>query len=146
MTQESVNFQLRTGQQRDAPAVLQLWRDAGIRPTPTDDEDALRVRAAREDGLFQVAESDGRVIGTIIGGWDGWRGNIYRLAVQPEFRRRGVARALVHSVEKEMLDHGVRRIHVLLAQPELAEHAVEFWKSMGYAADRESLPFRRDLA
>ena len=146
MTEQSVDFQIRTGQQKDAASILQLWKDAGLRPTSTDDEDALRVRAAREDGLFQVAESGGRVIGTIIGGWDGWRGNIYRLAVQPEFRRRGVARALVHSVEEEMKSHGVRRIHVLLAQPELAEHAVEFWKSIGYEADRQSLPFGRDLA
>jgi ribosomal protein S18 acetylase RimI-like enzyme len=145
MTVQPDDFQIRTGQQKDAAAILQLWQDAGLRPTPTDDVDALRVRAAKEDGLFQVAESGGQVIGTIIGGWDGWRGNIYRLAVQPEFRRRGVARALVHSVEKEMQDHGVRRIHVLLVQPDLAEHAVEFWKSMGYEADRQSLPFGRDL-
>ena len=49
-----------------------------------------------------VAEVDVRVVGSIVGGFDGWRGNIYRLAVHPRFRRRGVARALVVEIESRL--------------------------------------------
>ena len=145
MTQESFDFQLRVAQQRDAAEVLRIWQEAGLRPTPTDSEDALRARAAREDDMFILAEHDGQIIGTVIGGWDGWRGNIYRLAVLPAFQRRGVARALVQSVEAEMKQHGVTRIHVLLKQHATSGQAMDFWKSMGYDLDEESAPLGRNI-
>jgi ribosomal protein S18 acetylase RimI-like enzyme len=54
------------------------------------------------------------MIGSIIGTFDGWRGNIYRLAVHPDFRRHGVARALVAEVEKKLAEQGAKRITALV--------------------------------
>jgi ribosomal protein S18 acetylase RimI-like enzyme len=34
-------------------------------------------------------------VGTLVAAWDGWRGNMYRLAVLPEHRRAGIGRELV---------------------------------------------------
>ncbi|WP_261570952.1 GNAT family N-acetyltransferase [Frankia gtarii] len=42
-----------------------------------------------------AADHDGGVVGTVVAGWDGWRGHVYRLAVDPEYRRQGVARTLL---------------------------------------------------
>jgi len=56
-----------------------------------------------------VATIDEEIVGSVIGGWDGWRGNIYRLAVAPEYRRRGIARSLMKEVSQALFDKGTRR-------------------------------------
>jgi ribosomal protein S18 acetylase RimI-like enzyme len=123
---------IRDCRREDAEAVLQLWRQAEAVPTVTDSVDALR--GAIESGAqVLVAEVDGRLVGSIIGTFDGWRGNIYRLAVHPEFRRRGIARALVVEVEKRLSQRGAKRVNALVSKDQPA--ATDFWQAVGYDQD-----------
>lgn len=94
-------------------------------------------------GLFLVAEEAGRLVGTIIGGWDGWRGNIYRLAVSPEFRRRGVAGSLVAEVERRLRAKGASRVTALVVKSE--DHAMAFWEAAGYEHDRRMIRYAKTL-
>ncbi len=100
----------------ECPAVLDLWTAAGADPTVTDTlEDVERL--VRENGdLFLVAAQEASVVGTIIATWDGWRGHIYRLAVRPESRRKGIGRALVQEAERRLVARGSRRIVCLVLQ------------------------------
>jgi ribosomal protein S18 acetylase RimI-like enzyme len=93
--------------------------------------------------LFLVAHENGRLIGTLLVGWDGWRGNMYRLAVLPEFRRQGVASALVEEAERRLRAKGARRITALV----ISEHewATEFWRAAGYDVDERMLRFAKNL-
>jgi ribosomal protein S18 acetylase RimI-like enzyme len=90
-----------------------------------------------------VVEAEGRLIGSIIGSFDGWRGNIYRLAVHPDFRRRGIARVLVREVEQRLARQGARRITAWVEQ----EHswAMGFWRATGYEIDARMVRFMNDL-
>ena len=109
--------------------VLELWRDAEVTPSVTDYLEEL-VRLVRENGdLFLVAEYNSRLVGTIVAGWDGWRGNIYRLAVLPEHRRQGIGRALIQEVERRLSDRGTRRISILVEHEDAL--AISFWDSLG---------------
>ena len=80
-------IQLRACRMVDITAVLALWRRAEAVPRPTDNPEALRVRLERDADLFVLAWDGDRLVGTLMGGWDGWRGNVYRLAVDPAARR-----------------------------------------------------------
>src|SRR5713226_7499525 len=86
---------IRACRLEDIEVVLELWRQADATPSVTDTADDLRRAVTESPAHVLVAEVGGRVIGSIIGTFDGWRGNIYRLAVHPDYRRQGVARALV---------------------------------------------------
>jgi N-acetylglutamate synthase-like GNAT family acetyltransferase len=66
----------------------------------------IQRKLDRDPGLFLVAEEDGRVIGTGIGGFYGRSGVIYHLAVGPEMRSRGIARALMEQVETSLRNLG----------------------------------------
>ncbi|MGH7392065.1 MAG: GNAT family N-acetyltransferase [Candidatus Rokuibacteriota bacterium] len=118
----------------EVPAVLELWRRAGAIPRPTDTaEDVTRLVTAHGGSLL-VAVDDGRLVGTVIAGWDGWRGGIYRLAVLPDRRRRGLARALVTEAERRLAAQGARRISGMVAHDEA--HAVGFWdRAPGWERD-----------
>lgn len=82
-----------------------------------------------------MAESDGEIVGTLIAGWDGWRGNMYRLAVDEGHRRRGIGIALTRAGEEYLRDRGARRATALVAFEDDA--AGSFWESAGYPRDLE---------
>ena len=126
-------FEIRPCRVRDIPGVLALWTRAASMASATDNEWALRARLRRDRDLFLVALDGAELVGTVMGGWDGWRGNIYRLAVAPEHRRRGLARRLVADVERRMREAGVERITALVVTG--SPEALPFWRDAGYLPD-----------
>ena len=124
---------IREARRDDCPAVLDLWREAEAIPSHTDNLEELHRLVRENTGLFLLAEEQGRLVGSIIGGWDGWRGNMARLAVPPDYRRRGIARSLVEEAERRLRAKGARRITALVAKSE--EHAAAFWEAVGYPND-----------
>jgi ribosomal protein S18 acetylase RimI-like enzyme len=115
MTEKAAgNLSIRACGLEDIEGVLELWRQADATPGVTDTPDDLRRAIVESPAHVLVAEAGGKVIGSIIGTFDGWRGNIYRLAVHPAYRRQGVARALVAEVEAKLARQGAKRITVLV--------------------------------
>ena len=105
---------------------------------PTDTASSIR-RAAEHPGVvfLLAAEEHGRLVGSLIGAFDGWRGNMYRLVVLPSHRRKGIATNLVRRVEEVFGQWKVNRVTALV------EHdrpwATQFWESVGYAKDEHSI-------
>ena len=116
--------------------MLALWARAGAIPSPTDTLDEITHLVREHADHLLVAVRQDSVVGSVIGAWDGWRGNIYRLAVAPEARRAGLARQLVEEAERVLRAKGARRISALVERHEA--HAVGFWDAL---ADRG---WRRD--
>ena len=132
---------IRPARSDEVEQVLALWREADTTPSPTDTRDEV-IKLLREPAaVLLVAEADGRLAGTVIGGWDGWRGNIYRLAVSPAYRRRGLARALVAEADRLLHHMGARRISALVER----DHpwATEFWDSLAASGYRHDERMRR---
>jgi ribosomal protein S18 acetylase RimI-like enzyme len=125
---------LRRGRPEDIGQVLELWARAGASPRLTDTPEVLAQLLESTQSVLLLADIDGQLAGTVIGGWDGWRGNIYRLAVVPEYRRRGVASALMREVDAALLAMGARRITALVER----DHpwAVGFWNALERAGYR----------
>jgi len=121
---------IRAATNAEVDIVLALWQAAGAVPGATDDAESVRALMAFDSGALLVAEIDGVVVGSLIAAWDGWRGNMYRLAVLPEHRRARVASALVRAGEERLRAIGCKRITALVVGDH--EHAVGLWASAGY--------------
>ena len=144
----SNRFNLRPCTRDDCAAVLQLWLDADATPSVTDTLAQLQRTVAEDDAIFLVAtDTKDQIVGSVIGGWDGWRGNIYRLAVAPEARRHKVAAALVREVSARLVrEKGARRITALVEKAH--SEAVGFWDSMGsegYALDPRMVRYLKNV-
>jgi ribosomal protein S18 acetylase RimI-like enzyme len=124
------SIRLRRCTRDDCVEILQLWKNADATPSVTDTLEEVQRVVEEGHAIFLVATDEaGHVVGSVIGGWDGWRGNIYRLAVAPAARRRKVAAALVNEVSVRLgREKGARRITALVekAHPD----AMGFWDSM----------------
>jgi ribosomal protein S18 acetylase RimI-like enzyme len=112
MSSETV---IRPARDDDLSAVLRLWQEADVTPpSVTDSIEGLTRLINAPGGILLVATIDDRIVGSVIGGWDGWRGNIYRLAVTPEYRRKGIARRLVLEISSALFAKGAERVSALV--------------------------------
>lgn len=129
-------YTVRAARHADAPAILDLWKDgrSAHATTPDRPEDVHRL-LAETPGTLLVADADSVIVGALIAAWDGWRGNMYRLAVLREHRRRGVGLALVRAGEEHLRRQGANRITALVGYDD--EVASAFWESAGYPRDRQ---------
>jgi len=125
----------------DVSAVLALWRDADAEPTHTDDEASLSKLIEYDPGSLVLAESNGRIVGSIIAAWDGWRGSIYRLVVAREERRRGLGRRLLVEAEQRLDRLGALRSQAIVVESD--QQATGFWRSTQWHEQDERLRFVR---
>jgi ribosomal protein S18 acetylase RimI-like enzyme len=134
-------IEIRLSRPDEIPGVLALWAEAtDVRPTDTPASLAVLI----EHGALLLAIDDGEIIGSIVAGWDGWRGNIYRLAVAPAQRRRGIATALVVHAERRLREAGASRMSMLVASDE--PDAIDFWTSIdGISLDARMTRYIKDL-
>lgn len=125
----------------DVDAVLLLWRRAQTLATVTDRRESVELLLDHDPDALLVAERSGRLVGSLIAGWNGWRGSFYRLAVDPDERRRGVASALLAAGERRLRSRGARRVDAIVAADE--EAAAAFWSAAGYERQPDRWRFVR---
>ena len=127
----------------DIESVLELWQAAEASTSLTDtSQDLLRTINSGASSVI-LAQSGGSIVGSIIASFDGWRGNIYRLAVHPDHRRRGIARRLVSEAEVWLKNQGARRVGAVVEQ----DHpwATGFWDATEFVLEPLDLRYIRDL-
>jgi ribosomal protein S18 acetylase RimI-like enzyme len=125
---------IRDARPDDCTAMLELWRLAVSGSPVMDTIEHLRVFVERNGDLLLVADLQGQLVGTVLGGWDLWRGHIYRLAVHPEHRKRGIARALLREIVNRLRKRGARRVYALTE----TEDGLRFWRSTDFEATADA--------
>jgi ribosomal protein S18 acetylase RimI-like enzyme len=124
--------------------VLALWRAAASAPSATDHADAVRVLLNHDPEALIVAERGGELVGSVIVGWDGWRGSFYRLTVLPEHRRGGLGRMLIEAGEARLRRLGVARMDAIVSAEE--EPALRFWETAGFVEQAGRVRLVRTLS
>lgn len=129
-------MKIRPASVEDLPAVLDLWsRDRSGHASVVDRREHVERLLEVDPDALLVAAEEGEIVAVLISAWDGWRGNMYRLAVRPDHRRQGIGRALVRAGEESLRRRGAVRVTALVAFDD--EAAAGFWDAAGYPLDRE---------
>jgi ribosomal protein S18 acetylase RimI-like enzyme len=135
-----VHSELRPATADDIEGVLAFWQEAA-QATSTDSTEVLANLVGRQPGALIVADVDGHIVGSVIAGWDGWRGSIYRLAVGPDQRRNGLGRALLRAAEDRLTALGARRLHAIVVESN--DDAVAFWTASDWEHQAGQLRFAK---
>ncbi|MGB3374585.1 MAG: GNAT family acetyltransferase [Microbacterium sp.] len=122
--------EIRTFHRADTEAVVALWEEADLtRPWNDPRADIERMLAVWPD-LLVVADDDGRIVGTVMAGYDGHRGWIYYLASAPDRRGEGIGRALVEEAEARLVALGCPKVQLMVRPGN--EIVFAFYDQLGY--------------
>jgi ribosomal protein S18 acetylase RimI-like enzyme len=126
-------MQIRPFQPEDEEAVVSLWQRCDlVRPWNDPRKDIRRKLGVRPD-WFLVAVLNGRIVACVMAGYEGHRGWLNYLAVDPELQRHGLARTIVTEAERLLRVAGCPKINL---QIRTSNHGVtEFYRRLGYSTD-----------
>jgi ribosomal protein S18 acetylase RimI-like enzyme len=116
----------------DYPAARFLWENAGsgIHIRASDEPVEIQKKLQRDPDLFLVAETNGQLIGTVIGGFDGRRGLIYHLVVDAAFRQHGIGSLLMDEVERRLRSKGCLKCYLMVTVEN--KNAIRFYEARGW--------------
>ena len=129
----------------DYEAVYAFWQRAGpgIAVRPSDRREEVEKKLTRDADLFLVAEQDARVVGVIMGVWDGRRGWLHHLAVDAAYGGRGIAIQLIEEVEGRLRAKGCLKVNLLVHRDN--GRARRLYSRMGYQQMDALLPMGKKL-
>ena len=128
-----MDLEIREFSDGDGEAVVDLWQACGLVVPQNDPRKDIerKLRAGRD--LFLVGERGGRLVASVMGGYDGHRGWINYLAVDPACRGEGLGRQIMAAVEARLGELGCAKINlqVRASNPEV----IAFYRAIGYGED-----------
>ena len=126
----------------DRVDLIALWRACGLLRSQNDPDLDIALKLKKDPELFLVAEEDGRLVGSVMGGWDGHRGHVNYLGVHPERQRQGHGKALLEALEARLRGLGCPKVNLEVRAGNKA--VAGFYAYLGYA-DNDCLSLGKRL-
>lgn len=126
-------MKIRRFQRDDEEPVLALWRRCSLVVPQNDPARDIALKLAWQPELFFVGEQDGRIVATVMAGYEGHRGWINYLAVDPAAQRSGLGRRMMDEAERVLRALGCPKINLQIRAANSDVRA--FYERMGYAVD-----------
>jgi ribosomal protein S18 acetylase RimI-like enzyme len=112
---------------------VSLWSRCGLLRPWNDPSRDIQRKLARDPGGLLVLEAGDRLAGAVMAGYDGHRGWVNYLAVDPAYQGQGLGRLLMHEAERRLLAAGCPKVNLQVRTSN--EHAVAFYRHLGYDVD-----------
>lgn len=129
-----LNITIRPFRETDQDNVIKLWEkvfpDAQPHNNPARD---IRTKREVQPELFLVALLEDQVVGTAMAGFDGHRGWVYYLGVDPDHQRQGIGTSLMKRVEASLIGMGCPKLNLQIRANNTEVQT--FYESMGYISE-----------
>ena len=134
---------IRIYRERDREQVLALWQECDLIHPKNDPQKDLDRKKGFGEELFLVIEEREKIIGTVMGGYDGHRGIINYLGVHPSFRGQGLGKMLLQAVEQKLIDLGCPQVNLLVWSNN--SEVLKFYKKTQYFEANDIVLLRKRL-
>ncbi len=129
----NAEFKIRSYQAADQSAVIDLWQRCNLVVPQNDPQKDIEMKCRVQAELFFVGVIGNRIVATLMAGYDGHRGWIYYLAVDPDYQRRGMGRRMMEWAEAALKKRGCPKINLQVRTSNPA--AISFYEHLGYSND-----------
>ena len=123
----------RAFQSADENAVIALWQRAGLLRSWNNPHKDIFRKLQVQSQWFLVAEQKHSIVASVMAGYDGHRGWINYLAVDPVCQGTGTGRQLMSHVEQLLLEFGCPKINLQIRRGN--SDAIAFYEKLGYQPD-----------
>jgi ribosomal protein S18 acetylase RimI-like enzyme len=128
---------VRVYEPSDREGVVALWNNVFADDPPWNEPSSVIDRKLTvQPDLFFVCEWNGRIVGTVIAGFDGHRGWVHKVATDPSCRRQGIAGLLMEAAEQGLASKGCRKLNLQVRAGN--EDAVSFYHDLGFAVEQRT--------
>jgi len=124
---------LRSFTADDTEAVVALWNTCGLVRPWNDPHRDIQRKLTQQPELFLVIDDGSGVIATAMVGYEGHRGWVHYLAVAPEHRAKGHARALMNEAERLLIERGCPKIMLMVRADN--DSVIAMYEGLGYATE-----------
>lgn len=124
---------IRTYRESDEDALIALWQRCGLTRPQNDPHRDIARKRAEQPALLLVAEFEGGIVGSVMVGYEGHRGWVNYLAVDPNRRRAGLGAQLMAAAEVALRARGCPKINLQVRAGNGA--AIAFYRALGYTVD-----------
>lgn len=126
-------MQIRPFQETDRSAVIRLWQDCGLIVAWNDPNKDIDRKIQLGAELFLVGIRNDEVIASVMGGYEGHRGWVNYLAVDPKHQRQGLAKQLMQALELKLTALGCPKINLQVRNSNT--QVLAFYQALGYQMD-----------
>ena len=124
---------IRSFQISDEPDVIDLWHRCNLVVPQNDPKKDIEMKLQIQPELFFVGVISNRIVSTIMSGYDGHRGWIYYLAVDPDLKKKGIGRIMVEKAEMKLRKLGYQKINLQVRNSN--KSVIAFYEHIGFLDD-----------
>jgi len=124
---------IRSFQVSDEPDVIDLWHRCNLVVPQNDPKKDIEMKLQVQPELFLVGVISNRIVSTVMSGYDGHRGWIYYLAVDPDFQKNGIGHRMVEEVESKLRKLGCSKINLQVRNSN--KSVIAFYEHIGFLDD-----------
>ena len=125
-----INMKIENFKMQYYNEVLELWKRAEIGVGSSDTKDEIAGVLNRNPNLFLISKEDGNIVAVVIGAFDGRRGYIHHLAVDPDYQKRGYGKIIIDELIERFRKKKVHKIHLFIEKTN--HEVVDFYSNLGW--------------
>ncbi len=123
-------MRIRECKAEDLPILIDLWRRTGIKIGLSETEPEFKKILEQNPTTCLIGEQDGMIAAVVLGGFDGRRGLVHHLAVEPSLQGRGYGRIMMQELENRFNDMGIVKYHLWIEA--WNTEVIKFYEHLGY--------------